>query len=431
MNEGRNGSRQLSLGESFKRARVLSNDNPEAEHATIESLAEESGSEQSHSPCRQGSLALDVASFERTWPRPRTTCRACSGALVLRWGEQRRPHFAHLSSSTVATGCSGGESMMHSLAKALLARHLNARRRLRLCYSCPRCTRMSDYNLDMASLPDAGAREEHTLITGARVDLCVVVPDQPPIVALEILHTHRTSGTGRADLPWFEVRAEDVVTALGNNINVNFIELACRRQDRAPCGHAMCIATREIADRLGYRHVYNPYSSDNDREKDAAIRGKYKLPLQIWETRPDDEEVDEEEDNLWREFLRRRHCIRCLGGYDARRRRPLCLRCFKLTSRENDEPDDDRCDWQEISGDDKMHLRAKFRWLFRFSESAPGDTCQMCGSHGYTWWFGKRKLCHECFAAWTLSDTQRYLEKVGVQTCDGSRRKAQNILQGF
>jgi competence CoiA-like predicted nuclease len=51
------------------------------------------------------------AGFKRTLPRARIPCIDCGGQLVLKWGDVRRPHFAHLSK----TECNGAESTTHLL----------------------------------------------------------------------------------------------------------------------------------------------------------------------------------------------------------------------------------------------------------------------------------------------------------------------------
>ena len=114
---------------------------------------------------------------------------------------------------------------MHSLAKTLLARHLNANRRVRLCYDCPRCTRQATHDLDLTSPPNAVASEEYTLESGARVDVCVHALGASPVVAIEIFHSHRSLSAPRRELLWFEVRAEHVATALESDINATLLEL--------------------------------------------------------------------------------------------------------------------------------------------------------------------------------------------------------------
>ena len=413
------GKRQLSLEEMFARVPT-----PGFDHQ-IKCIDES---------LKEGAIASAItqapspSDFERTWPRPKVACVDCGGLMVLRWGEERRPHFAHLNSSRAAAGCCGGESLMHRLAKTLLARHLNANRRVRLRYNCPRCMRQATYDLDLATLPNALASEEYTLESGARVDVCVHALGASPVLAIEIFQSHRSLTAPRRDLLWFEIRAEHVITALESDINATLVELECQRKDRDRCNNAMCIGTYEIAKQLGYRLIVSFYENDNLREKDEAIRGEYRLPLEVWQTSPDERDVYEEEsetnddgctqaydvDDLWHEFVQRRHCMRCLRSSITSRHRPFCLRCYKLTRRENETDDFERCEWRVVDGSRKAHLREKFKWLKYFQTSSPGMTCQVCESdaQGCTWWFGNRRICKECFAAWTPDKTQSYLCKV-------------------
>ena len=43
-----------------------------------------------------GLIPLQFADARGEWPRPRTPCPTCGDEMVLRWGNQRRPHLAHL-----------------------------------------------------------------------------------------------------------------------------------------------------------------------------------------------------------------------------------------------------------------------------------------------------------------------------------------------
>ena len=83
----------------------------------------------------------------RDWPRPRKPCpdAGCGGDLVLKWGDVRRPHFAHVGLSHQARGCSGGESLMHLTAKEALSRYLAEGGKLIVRASCARKC-MSDSN---------------------------------------------------------------------------------------------------------------------------------------------------------------------------------------------------------------------------------------------------------------------------------------------
>jgi len=246
-------------------------------------------------------------------------------------------------------------------------------------------------------------------------------------------------------LLWFEVRAEHVVTALESDINATLLELECQRKDRDPCNNAMCMGTHEIAKLLGYRMKITFYGNDNLREKDAAVRGRYRLPLEVWQTSPDDcddsDDEDEEDvdgytntydvDDLWHEFVKRRHCMRCLRSSTTSRHRPFCLKCYKLIKRENETDDRERCEWHEVEGNRKAHLREKFKWLNYFHMSSPGLACQVCESdaQGYTWWFGNRRICDECFAAWTPDKTQCYIRKIDPDLfqVEGPRGRAAQI----
>lgn len=123
---------------------------------------------------------------------------------------------------------------MHRLAKSLLAQHVNAARRLRFRFQCSRCARHAHYHLPLPMLPDTVAREEHTLPSGARTDVCVTTSTGDPVVVIEILHTHRSSCFGHMGVPWFEVRAQDVVRGFQTGLAVDLIELGGYLRSRSP-----------------------------------------------------------------------------------------------------------------------------------------------------------------------------------------------------
>lgn len=302
--------------------------------------------------------------------------------------------------------------------------HLNSKRLLSFRYTCASCMRIGCITIGSATHPAASATTEYALPSGARADVCFAGPTGPIIAVIEILATHRASGEVRADNQWFEVRAEDVLLALKANFNPTIIELECQRRDRCNCGHSMCLSMLQIAKRLQYRYLLEWYESENHREQDAAIRGRYSLPRWIWQPRPDFDDFEDSEKAmekpLWREFLRRKQCICCRSHWQTGWRRPYCQSCYRQAREEDEEYEQHQHAWQAISQDEQARLRDKFAWLSDFAQPPNGDSCQICNDRLWTvpvpeWrgivWSGNRRLCNECFASWTPAQTVEYVRK--------------------
>lgn len=428
--------RQLTLGESFGRSLALrtlasesdlftNQSSKEHDMAQDKTLAALQWYSRSRSPALRPAPALDVTAYERTWPRPRVQCPECGGTMVLRWGNERKPHFAHLHNSSTVRGCDGGESIEHRLTKLLLARHLNAQRSISFRYACGRCLRNVCHTIGSSANLGCVAETEFALASGARADVFVMCPGNKPIAVIEVLFTHRASTAIRTECPWFEVAADEVLHAFKSDLNIDVIELQCQRQDRGTCGHALCLSTYDIAKQLDYHCLKDWYTNENDRERDAAMRGKFVCPKWLWQVRCwgiISHLEPEEERTLWCEFVRRRHCIRCQCPWDVKPRKPFCLNCYRLTYKEADEYDRDVHAWQVVEKDEKQRLRQKYKWLEQFDHVTPDNySCQVCEKDidfgNYTWWFGKRQLCDDCFKSWTPSKTQQYVNMVRRKRC--------------
>ena len=370
---------------------------------------------------------LDTTSLTRSWPRPRVRCE-CGDELVLRWGEQRRAHFAHLRpTNDERPACAGAEGALHRLAKVLLTQHLNRQRTLSLEYRCGRCLRSCEHGLALA--PDEEAREELALASGARVDIGIVRPSDTLTAAIEILYSHRAETAPREDVLWFEVEAMEVLALFHNGLDRPLAPLRCQRQDRRPCGHKDCVPMAVLAKRLGYRGLVQPYDSENAQEREAAIRGQYRLPAEVW--LPQSSAPSSES---WPEFIRRQRCLSCLRAQATTRLRPFCRGCYNSIARDYDEYGSHWSElwaWVVIPDAEKQRLRDKFAWLDGFALSTPGAACQLCGEiQGAVWWFGHRSICPECFAA---CDPAKYKHNAKRYKHNAKRLRTAraDILQSF
>ena len=139
----------------------------------------------------------------------RYRCPGCYTDLIVKAGDVRRRYLAHLAN----TACEP-ESLAHKTAKLLVARVVNdwkAGRGLvpvveRVCTRCNLPWRVP--------LPEriSAAAVEVTVMNRWRVDVGLFQGDRV-VVAVEILHTHRTDGEKAADLaiPWAELSAASIL----------------------------------------------------------------------------------------------------------------------------------------------------------------------------------------------------------------------------
>jgi ssDNA-binding Zn-finger/Zn-ribbon topoisomerase 1 len=137
------------------------------------------------------------------------SCPQCLVTIVLRKGEVRRPHFAHV----VGTPCSP-ESVAHKTAKMLIAQVVRSWRAggpapavIRRCPRChgPHCQRIPE--------------RVHRAVVESPLDTCVVPdvtllgPDGRALAVIEILATHAVDESKKPKLtvPWIELSSDHVL----------------------------------------------------------------------------------------------------------------------------------------------------------------------------------------------------------------------------
>jgi len=203
-----------------------------------------------------GLLPPQFAGARGEWPRPRIPCPTCGDEMSLRWGKQRRPHFAHLPGPQRNCSGGGGEGIKHLFAKEGLAQYLEQRTELQFFSHCQIC----EAKVELGSVPvnERRVEVEHRLPAGGIADIAVYAGEKCEVV-IEVFDTHRTATTvngvsapSRPE-PWYEVRADDVLRMLEANQSISEIE--CVRLD-----HGMC-------------------PKCGDRQKKRVIRGQWTLKV--------------------------------------------------------------------------------------------------------------------------------------------------------
>ncbi len=134
------------------------------------------------------------------------TCFTCKNAVVLRRGNMRVPHFAHLPSQTAkCSGYSGGETREHWLAKHCVAKHLSSLTFLIPCFEC--CG-----TAEVVTFKNAEHVEVEGLIKTTKRRADVLVKVGKSYYALEVVNHHAMDETKKAEL---------------RDHNVEFFEFSC------------------------------------------------------------------------------------------------------------------------------------------------------------------------------------------------------------
>lgn len=139
----------------------------------------------------------------------RYSCPNCGEPLILRTGDIRAKHFAHLGESPCAP-----ETVLHAIAKRRVAEAIQAWR----LGTCPvpqikrKCTCCHQPHLQ--PLPDKvlSASLEYRLPSGRVADVALL-GDNGPVAVIEIYVTHLVpqEKSGNLDVPWVELNGDEVV----------------------------------------------------------------------------------------------------------------------------------------------------------------------------------------------------------------------------
>jgi predicted RNA-binding Zn-ribbon protein involved in translation (DUF1610 family) len=182
-------------------------------------------------------LALDsdnqIVGPESAIKNNKYSCPGCGDTLILRKGEIKRPHFSHKASDT----CSQ-ETIIHKLAKSLIAQTINAWKEIKgnspeIKRKCPDCEMFT-----IQTLPDKveSAVLEKKLDNGYVVDVAILSGDKIlAAVEVRVFHAvdeHKKSNIG---LPFIEVLGEEIINnpLAWNPILDKFNSFKCRECEKA------------------------------------------------------------------------------------------------------------------------------------------------------------------------------------------------------
>ena len=208
-----------------------------------------------------------------TWPRPRKPCSVCGEDLVLCVGEKVRPYARHVRNASGRVNCTGGgEGDLHLWAKEDLAGYLSDKTMLHFVSRCKSC----DAKVNLGSVPprERIVETEYQLPSGGRADIAVCVGNETKVV-IEVFSKHRTKPPARPEEPWYEVRADDVLTMLDSNQS----SIECVR-DRGLC--SKCISKGKRRKAFGQLKLFSgPHKGKTFEEASSINRYVNKLLGQL------------------------------------------------------------------------------------------------------------------------------------------------------
>ena len=184
-----------------------------------------------------------------TKPRYRCPCGdpKCETERVLRWGNTNVAHRCRLEPKLGGTGYTCGMTEEHLRAQEGVSETLNTGGCLEISYTCTRCdtTTSEDVRLEVNERAVVEQKVEH--LGGNRwADVAVVSTSAGarPRIIIEVMHTSKTLETNRpSDIPWFELRATEIISVLEEHEYVDELSLKCVRIRACPC----CECLDEIA----------------------------------------------------------------------------------------------------------------------------------------------------------------------------------------
>lgn len=321
-------------------------------------------------------------------PRPREPCPECAEPLVLKWGDTRRPYFAHLSKSECK---GGGEAFVHKKAKEYLCEALNRGEEITFKYSCTLAPHTHTIPL---KLNDGEVAKTEVKVGNGFADIGVLDKDGNVRFIVEICNTHRTQAR---DGEWVEVDAEKVIQYV---VKQQAAHLTCIRK-RAPSTTAPC-----------WKNVWENFHC---KGRNFGFKGDAFS-----------------QETLWEEFCQLGRCIDCFKCHPVEKYRPFCRSCWKSRFASNPSsqhrsfftqrgakgclsPEADMCEQVRlkktaidalngyaISNDDVSEAQRLVE-TFHITGEDIRDKCTLYWAAKYTSWSVYKWLAHR-FATWVTAD---------------------------
>jgi len=170
------------------------------------------------------------------------SCIACGERMVLRRGEIKRPYFAHYTENPNCTP----ETVLHKMAKDNIREGIDTALSLKLEYPvtwrCPVCNQEHKGNLTRST------REVKTEVSldGVRPDILLISMEGRPLVAVEVIVTHRPEQEAieaykRLKLPVLMVKPawEDLESLKTGLSEIEGLNMPCRALKCSKCNKVL------------------------------------------------------------------------------------------------------------------------------------------------------------------------------------------------
>ncbi|MBA7605674.1 hypothetical protein ES703_12808 [subsurface metagenome] len=170
------------------------------------------------------------------------SCISCGERMVLRRGEIKRPYFAHYTENS---NCKP-ETMLHMMAKDIIKAGLDTAIKMKYEYPftwhCPVCDQEHKGNLARST------REVKTEVSldGVRPDILVRSMKEKPLVAIEVIVTHRPGRRAINAYKWLKLPVlikkttwDDLKNLSSGLSMVEAWQAPCRAKTCPKCGKAM------------------------------------------------------------------------------------------------------------------------------------------------------------------------------------------------
>ena len=271
-------------------------------------------------------LALEQLEQGKLYPRPAGECAECNMKIILCYGPNVQPYWRHVHDKHKEKpdhSPSNGETLTHYYAKTLLQKYLNQKYSCVFAHPCNKTT----IHIPPSTSP---FRTEYPY-KNCIWDLVGFNSDSTISFGIEILHTHKTGSTkNRDDIPWVEVKADEVLRLLDTNNPSKEITLIDHRL-LSCCLHNIpnispSLSLRQIALQLDYAREVPRYDIQTTQIL-VAQTGLYHSST-YWSKPHSITLSPAERTKLQNEIVKRKQCICCEKSYESTRDKPYCIMCY-------------------------------------------------------------------------------------------------------
>lgn len=179
-------------------------------------------------------------------------CPDCGKDLILRRGQIRIHHFAHLRDDNPCTYYNKpSESQIHKDAKMLMKSLLDKKKQITIIRKCPGVcgNRPEEYEIPEISDTSNIIVEHRFKYNGLKIADVAYIDNKEIVCIFEIYNKHATEEINRPE-PWFEIDAYELinsVNSISDKISINCIRRGvCKDCELVPCHRCKKLSPRCI-----------------------------------------------------------------------------------------------------------------------------------------------------------------------------------------